>query len=184
MQNKTSTHLEVEAKIAVPSLEPIRERLKRLGAEPGPLTRQEDLYLEDPENRLLKKDCGLRLRRQTDATRQTLTLTWKGPRLPGPYKSRQETEFQVSDYDAAVALFQQLGLTPAVRVEKSRQVWTVGPCLICLDELPHLGAFVEVEGPDENRVRDILRRLDLADRPHISQGYARLTQKAKKSKTE
>ncbi|MHC5101006.1 MAG: hypothetical protein ACYSOG_04145, partial [Planctomycetota bacterium] len=45
-------------------------------------------------------------------------------------------------------------------------------CEICLDELPYLGCFVEVEGPDEDVISGVLEKLDLHNEPHISHGYA------------
>lgn len=167
--------LEVEAKIAVSSLDPIRHRLRQIGADCTRTVQQTDTYLTDSEGRLLKKGCGLRLRRQKSDRQQTVYLTWKGPKLESSYKSRRETELQVSDYDAAMTLFYELGFRPAVKVQKKREIWKHETCWICLDDVENLGYFVEVEGPDETRVQKTLDRLGLSDRPHIPQGYARLT---------
>ena len=167
-------HLEIEAKISVPSLEPVSQRLKQIGAEFVKSVQETDAYLADTEGLLFKKGCGLRLRKQICGSEKRFYLTYKGPRLGGRFKSRTETEIQISDYDAALNLFHELGFNPSIRVEKNRQIWKWGSCLICLDELPKLGCFVEVEGPDEQQVAKALEQIQLSDRPHIPEGYARL----------
>ena len=51
-------------------------------------------------------------------------------------------------------------------------MWKVDGCEVCLDELPRLGTFVEVEGPDEDAITGVLEKLDLQNEPHITQSYA------------
>jgi adenylate cyclase class IV len=59
-------------------------------------------------------------------------------------------------------------------VEKKRRVWRLGDCEIALDRLPLLGDFVEIEGPDDEKIADAQRSLGLADLPHIIESYAAL----------
>lgn len=165
-------NLEIEAKISVSSLEPVSQRLRQIGAEFLKSVQETDAYLADAEGLLLKKGCGLRLRQQICGSEKRFYLTYKGPRLAGCYKNRTETEIQISDYDAALNLFHELGFNPSIRVEKNRRIWRWESCLICLDELPKLGCFVEVEGPDEQQITKTLEQIQLSDRPHISEGYA------------
>ena len=170
-------NLEIEAKISVSSLEPVSQRVREIGAVFVKSVQETDAYLVDTEGLLIKKGCGLRLRKQTCGEEKVFYLTYKGPRLAGRYKSRSETEIQISDYDAALNLFHELGFNPSIRVEKTRQIWKWESCLICLDELPKLGCFVEVEGPDEQQVAKTLDQIQLSNRPHISEGYAWLMAK-------
>jgi len=60
-------------------------------------------------------------------------------------------------------------------VEKKRRLWQFGGCSVALDQLPLLGAFVEIEGPDDETIADVQQRLSLADLPHITKSYAQLT---------
>jgi adenylate cyclase class 2 len=61
--------------------------------------------------------------------------------------------------------------------QKKRQVWRLGGCEVALDELPLLGTFVEIEGPNEKKIADVQKKLGLEDLPHIHQSYAALMQK-------
>lgn len=171
-------NLEIEAKIPVPALEPIRRRLEQIGAACIKTVQEKDLYLKDPEGRLFQRGSSLRLRQQKCGSDQTSYLTYKGPKLESRYKSRAEAECQISDYDTAVKLFHELGYVPFIQVEKKRVIWKWEKCLICLDEVSGLGCFIEVEGPDENEIEKTLDQIHLSDCPHISEGYARLTAEA------
>ena len=61
--------------------------------------------------------------------------------------------------------------------EKKRRIWRLGDCKIALDELPLLGSFVEIEGPDDKKIADVQKNLGLADLPHITESYASLVAK-------
>jgi adenylate cyclase class IV len=45
---------------------------------------------------------------------------------------------------------------------------------VALDELPALGSFVEIEGPDDERIADVQARLGLAKQPHVARSYAQM----------
>ena len=103
-------------------------------------------------------------------------VTFKGPKQKGAYKVRQEIEFElsVSAIDNMAGLFEALGYEKMLVYEKRRTLWLLDGCDVCLDEVPLLGRFVEVEGPDEGAIALVLKKLRLADRPHINKGYAGL----------
>ena len=170
--------LEIEAKISVSSLKSIEERLVKLGAESIHTVKQKDTYLVDNEGFIKNSGIGLRLRRQEEKEGELFILTFKGPKLGGRFKSRQEVEIRVSDFDAALQIFLGLGYIPSVTVEKIRKIWKWDYCSVCLDEVMKLGYYVEIEGPSEEQVHKVLNQLDLADQPHISSGYAKLTAEA------
>ena len=52
----------------------------------------------------------------------------------------------------------------------------------CLDDLPGLGSFVEIEGPDDKSITDAQRNLGLADLPHILESYALLVEQKLKER--
>jgi len=43
--------------------------------------------------------------------------------------------------------------------------------------LPLLGYFVEIEGPDDEKIADVQRNLGLSDLPHIQESYAYLMER-------
>jgi len=166
---------EIEAKIKVAALEPIAGKLKELGAQFLHTTQQTDTYFMDTHKLLHKNDCGLRIRRQSIDGNQSAFLTFKGAREKTKYKSRSEHETGIGDPDAAENILEGLGYQKRLTVEKKRSVWRLDNCEVCLDELPELGCFVEVEGPDEETISSVLAKLNLQNQPHISKGYASMT---------
>jgi len=166
--------LEIEAKVKVESLEEIAERLTALGGALQYELLQADTYFDDAGRTLLASDCGLRLRRQKGRAGEKVLLTYKGPRQKTHFKSRDEIEIEVSDFASAVELLTAVGYQKALVFEKRRQVWHFLESTVCLDELPLLGSFLEIEASSEQAVADTLRELDLADMRHISESYAHL----------
>ena len=55
--------------------------------------------------------------------------------------------------------------------EKRRHTWRLSGCSIELDELPHLGVYVEIEGPDEATVMKVRATLALDKSPIIKTSY-------------
>ena len=159
---------EIEAKLKVENHDAVREALLAAGATRVSKVREVNTYYacEDP-------DVGLRTRLETDEAGQTRgRVTYKGPRKASKYKSREEIEFDAGDTEAAGHLLERLGHCVALRFEKDRETFTLGDCEIVLDTLPRLGHFIEVEGPSEASVADVLAQLGLADCDTIQQGYA------------
>jgi adenylate cyclase class IV len=68
-----------------------------------------------------------------------------------------------------------LGYEKVLVIEKKRRLWQLGGCSVALDQLPLLGTFVEIEGPDDKIIADVQNDLGLADLPHIAKSYAQLT---------
>ena len=167
-------NIEIEAKIKVESLAEIAVRLESLGAKLGHDLSQADTYFDDAAQTLFSSDCGLRLRKQVVGEGQKLLLTYKGPRQKGAFKSRPEIEIEVSDFDVTVELLTALGYSKSLAFGKRRQVWQLSDCAVCLDELPLLGSFVEIEASSEQAVSDTLGKLQLADMGHINESYAHL----------
>ena len=170
-------HIEIEAKLKVDSLSSIARKLKAAGAEFVQQLLQTDIYLDDSKSTLRKTDSALRIRRQIIGRKEQVVITYKGPRRKGRFKQRQEIQFEVTDADSVEMLFGELGYKKSLVFEKKRRVWRLGGCEMALDELPLLGKFVEIEGPDEKKIAAVQKKLGLTDLPHIPESYAVLMQK-------
>jgi len=167
-------NIEIETKVKVESLDEIAVRLEDLGAKLLYELSQTDTYFDDAAETLFASDCGLRLRKQVDGENQKIILTYKGPKQKSHFKSRTEIEIEVSDFEVAAQLLTALGYEKALVFEKRRQVWRLADCEVCLDELPLLGSFVEIEAPGEQQITDILEKMDLAHLGHVNESYAQL----------
>jgi len=168
--------IELEAKMKVPDLAPVRERLRAAGATGGSRVLEVNTFLDTRDKALLKRDSGLRLRhtRDSESGDEKNVVTFKGPLQRGQLKQREEIEFGASDGEAARTLFSCLGYEPDLTFEKRRETWHLDGCTIELDELPQLGTFVEIEGPEESTVMRVREKIELKDAPLVKTGYAHL----------
>lgn len=168
---------EIEAKIRVASHEPVRRRLGELGAKRLGCVLETNRIFDRSDGSLRNRGCGLRVRTTMPLDGKgtgTTTLTYKGPVQPGAFKSREELEVSVSNADTLAQLLFQLGCVQILQFEKRRESWLLGECRIELDEPPHIGLFVEIEGPDDAAIRAAIDSLGLADEPHVSASYVRM----------
>ncbi len=169
--------IEIEAKLKVDSLPEIERKLPGLGAEFLAEQLQTDYHFDDVNATLTKADRCLRLRKQMVGKSESFFLTYKGAKEKSNLKKRQEIEFEIKDADSACKLLSALGYEQVLVVEKKRRLWKLSDCEIALDQLPLLGDFVEIEGPDEEKIATAQKSLGLADLPHIAESYASLVAK-------
>jgi adenylate cyclase, class 2 len=155
---------EIEAKYRLRDPAGLRRILMDRGARCEGLMHEDDTLFDTADGQLGRGGRGLRLRTwcATDgADGKTAVLTYKGPREAGVLKIREELETTVADAPALTAILERLGFRPAVGYEKRREVWLLGPCEVCVDEMPKLGWFAEIEGPDERAVTELGAELGL-----------------------
>lgn len=166
--------IEIEAKLKVDSLAQVERKLAELGAEFVAEQLQSDSHLDDASMTLLSTDRSLRLRRQVVGDSKRHILTYKGSKEQSHFKRRQEMETEIKDADAMCRLLSELGYEEMLVVEKKRRLWRLDRCEVALDDLPLLGCFVEIEGPNEREISGVQERLGLSDLPHIAKSYAHL----------
>jgi adenylate cyclase class 2 len=168
--------IEIEAKMKVPDHAGLRSALKESGASKSGEFLETNTFFDTEDRSLLAADRGLRIRqnRNVGTGTEQFILTTKGPRLHGQLKSREETEVTVGDMKQMAAILEQLGFRVVLSFEKKRESWTLGGCHVELDEVPHLGTYVEIEGPGEEKVMKVREQLHLSDRPLVKASYIAL----------
>lgn len=166
--------VEIEAKLKVDSLHEVEGRLASCGARFLGEAVQTDWYFDTADRELTQSDRCLRLRIEKAASRERLVLAYKGPKERDDYKKRQEAEVEVNDAAAVESLVAGLGYHRELAFNKRRRLWSLHDCEVALDELPLLGTFVEIEGPDSHTIEQVQGMLGLAGVPHTADSYARL----------
>lgn len=168
---------ELELKIRVESHEPVRSRLKTLGAQYVGTVIERNTMLDRPDGSLRATGCGLRVRSTTvlDGANPGSKITFKGPSQSSTLKRREEVECKVENGEDARALFMRLGFGLTVEYHKKRERWRLENCVVELDAPAKLGLFVEIEGPDEPSIRAVQERLGLATAPHITKSYVEMS---------
>jgi adenylate cyclase, class 2 len=165
---------EIEAKLKVEALADVERRLREGEASFVKETVQTDTYFDTADGKLTRSDECLRLRRDKTAQRERLILGYKGPKQKDDYKKRTEIEIEVKDAPKTELLLAALGYRKALVFNKRRRLWRLRDCEVALDELPLLGTFVEIEGPDSGMISQVQKMLGLSGRPHTMDSYASL----------
>ncbi|MFN0134481.1 MAG: class IV adenylate cyclase [Phycisphaerae bacterium] len=159
---------EIEIKYRLATGDVLDARVVALGAKPHGRFLERSVILDQSDRTLLAANSALRVRERISlvagATSAQRLLTFKGPLLDGgSVKQREEIELTVSDFAAAVTLFERLGYRGVIYYERRRETWRLGECEVAIDELPDRSTFVEIEGPSVAAVQACAQSLDLLD---------------------
>lgn len=149
--------LEIEMKFPVTDFTPVLKRLEHWHARADDALDEADHYYNAPDRDFARTDEALRLRRIGPAN----VITYKGPKQPGPTKTRSEVEVGLTPgaeaAEAFCRLLTHLGYRAVAIVRKRRICYhfeSAGFALqVCLDDVAQVGRFVEVEivAPEEHK---------------------------------
>ncbi|MEI8331655.1 MAG: class IV adenylate cyclase, partial [Methanomicrobiales archaeon] len=164
--------LEVELKVKVPSLEPIRKYLGEKGAENLGRIHEHDIYYNAPHRDFGITDEALRVRYANDHA----LVTYKGAKIKKfGLKAREELNAAVESGEVFENMLHCLGFTKTTEVDKWRENYRFSGAAICLDEVKELGTFVEIEimTSDENshaeaEIKRIAKEIGVAGKPILA----------------
>lgn len=154
---------ELEIKIRINSEEhfqEIYERCTQLFGSPVSHILQLDEYYDTSDRQLKKQDLVIRIR----SSDKQKTIALKSPRieLSSGMTSRIELEFLSAEGEKVHQQLVSQGLTPNEASEKERWTFLYKECEIVLDKLPFIGAFIEIEGPSEAAIQEVVHLLKLS----------------------
>ena len=134
--------LEIELKVRVDALGPVRERLQQFNAESSGRVHEHDIYYNAPHRNFAKTDEALRVR----YTGGKAVVTYKGAKLKNlGLKAREELNTAVESGEVFSGILARLGFIKTAEVNNWREHYRYGNASIALDEVEHLGTFVEIE---------------------------------------
>jgi adenylate cyclase class 2 len=166
---------EVEVKIRVENAAEASDRLASKGFVTATARQFEANTLYDTSDQKLRQ-AGMLLRLRENGRRNV--ITWKGPSVPGPHKSRPELETTVASLETLDQMLRQLGYQPMFRYEKYRTEF-VHPGeqeegTVTLDETP-IGTYMELEGAAE-WIDRTAKSLGFREQDYVLQSYGALYQ--------
>ena len=140
---------EVELKYRLVDHDRLRERLVEFGATVGPTIEQADIYLSHPARDFAATNEAFRIRRIGAENR----ITYKGPRLSAPTKTREEIEISFTEGEEAfqqlLRLLENLGFQRVTTIRKVRvplHIIHEGRDIeVALDTVAEIGEFAEIE---------------------------------------
>jgi adenylate cyclase class 2 len=141
--------LEIELKVKVSSLEPIRTNLLGKGAVCSGRIHEHDIYYNAPHRDFGTTDEAVRVRYTNDHA----VVTYKGAKIKKfGLKAREELNTAVESGEVFEKMLDRLGFTRTTEVNKWRENFRYADAAISLDEVDELGTFVEIEimTADEN----------------------------------
>jgi adenylate cyclase, class 2 len=163
---------EIEVKIPLRDSADIERRLSNAGFTVStPRCFEANTVYDTADLALRKREMLLRLRQSG----RNGILTWKGPEVPGPHKSRPELETTVGSLESLHKILDQLGYHPVFRYEKYRTEFEAvdrGGGKITFDETP-IGEFLELEGAG-GWIDETAEKLAFSRQDYVVASYGKL----------
>ena len=143
---------------------------------------EHDTYFDTAEGFLREDDLTLRIRELPSSA----SVAVKGPRkrrASGEYY-RFEVEIQVPNVDELKRRLLKEGFLSKVTIEKRRvEFRKADDTRVCVDELPHIGHFMEIEGPSES-IQATLAELSAETLERVGENYTELLERHLRSQGE
>jgi adenylate cyclase class 2 len=134
--------LEIEMKVRVSSLDPVRRQLIGHHARFIARIHEHDIYYNAPHRDFGVTDEAVRVRYTGDHA----VITYKGAKIAASgLKAREELNTAVESGEVFEAILERLGFTRTAEVNKWRENYQLGNTAVSLDSVDELGTFVEIE---------------------------------------
>ncbi|UCH89766.1 MAG: class IV adenylate cyclase [Thermoplasmata archaeon] len=149
--------LEVELKAYADDLSSVKAKLEGAGANFIKAHLEVDTYFSHPERDFGQTDEALRLRiiipeEGNDVQKEfegaelgKCELSYKGPKIDPASKTREEYTVHIGNIIAAERILTKLGFKRIMEIRKQRTIYELDDYTVCLDDVEHLGTFVEIE---------------------------------------
>lgn len=149
-------NIEYEATFPDINKSEIRGKLKSVGAE---LSKKE--FLQKRHNFYPPKSSGIRnlgwMRVRDENGKITMTLKIRGDE--SIIEGQRELEVEVDSYNRVKEMLEILSCEEKNYQETKREIWKLDDVEIMIDEWPFLEPFVEIEGKNEKKVKEISEKL-------------------------
>jgi len=91
-----------------------------------------------------------------------IEVTWKGQYdIVGSVRRSKEIEVSVDSHEKTKELFEAIGLVCYAHQEKKRISWKLENVQFDLDTYPNMPSYLEIEAESEEKISDMIKKLDL-----------------------
>ncbi|OLS31199.1 MAG: hypothetical protein ThorAB25_04600 [Candidatus Thorarchaeota archaeon AB_25] len=143
---------EVEIKVPIESSEEMKQKLLDFGASQLNSEVQVDMYFDHPCRSFQETDEAVRVRTrkpldeaELELSHAPIELTYKGPKIDLKTKTRLEYSVNINDATAITAILEHLGFKSVATVSKKRTFFNLREITISIDDVEHVGLFLEME---------------------------------------
>ena len=159
--------MEIEIKFKIYDLKFLRQKLVSIKAKRISKKRERDFYFDTADKILSKREILCRLRKIDTSG----LLTIKGKKKQAKYfKIKEEVEIEINSFQKAKACLGILGFKVTGGKEKVRETYLYKSTKICIDALPSIGSFLEIEGTKKNII-EISKKLGFDYKKGITKSY-------------
>ncbi len=151
---------EIETKILEVNPEDIAIKLKNFGAE-----KIQDVMLTVDWFSIAgtSKDNNPWFLRIRSYSTGKIEVTWKAKsEMLGVARKHKEINVIVNSHEDTKSLFEEIGLVTYAHQEKKRQSWKIGTVQFDLDTYPNMQSYLEIEAGSEERIQEMIKKLDLS----------------------
>jgi len=168
---------EIETKFKISSPDKLKKKLKKIDAKIIYKAYEKDTYYKN----IPSGSSPTVVRLRSTGKDGVFTLKYRAKRKESKtYKIRDEFEINVQDTKAFDRLLRQLGFAVLFKKEKRRKIYKWKEGKICIDKLPFIGFYLEIEAP-KKRIKEIANRLNLDMKDATSDTYMDIFRKYKKA---
>ena len=144
-------HTEYEVRVLEIDIEKVKKKLEKVGA-----TFEWDLLQRRFVYDFIPKVDGKWIRLRTNGEKSTLTIKNV---VTSKIDGTQELEIQVDDFEKTNLILNELGYQAKGYQENRRVQYTYKGCEIDIDYWPKIPTYLEIEGPSEDIVYEVLQDL-------------------------
>lgn len=144
-------HTEYEVRVLEIDIDKVKEKLNDLGA-----IFQWDCVQKRYVYDFMPKIDGKWIRLRTNGKKTTLTIK---NLVSSEIDGTQELETSVGDFKKCALILNELGYEPKGYQENRRIQYTLGDVEIDIDYWPLIPTYLEIEGPSEEKVYEVLKLL-------------------------
>ncbi len=146
---------EIEVKILEIDKEDLSDNILNLGGEQTEERVIIDTFYDYPDHRLSKRGDIVRVRNSP----KEKEVAYKCGPEKSEFNIRREIETKVGDPKTMMEIIEKFGLVVVHHTEKKRTSFEVDKVKVEIDEYPEIPPFVEIEGPTEDDVKNVVEKL-------------------------
>jgi predicted adenylyl cyclase CyaB len=147
---------EIETKFKIKDPKEIIDKLAELGAKQTYVQKEHDVYFVS--GKCQGPVSTIRVRHLDDNT-GVFTIKKNVPNQEKNIKIKEEIEVKVDDAQKMCGMLRDIGFKQRFVKEKKRTIYSIENSEVCIDKMPYIGWYVEIEAPDIQTIENLAGKL-------------------------